>query len=466
VVVLIVAVIITVNVTSPKKYEQSKSYIHFAQDGDSVTVIPVGKTRFTIDGYITSVTRSLDGSAAVIIVNEQSSWGGRTEDNLLYFITDRAQLVSDGVLSAWFSASGNAVVYSKEYDSSSGTAELWHYSGGSQTRISNDYSAYSNCAVSPNGKAVVFSTRNNDREIGYLWNGRLNELGRDIFPIAVSNDARYIYFGRGGAFFVQKGTNNDNRERLGDVNDINYLFANRDLSQVIYNVGPRAFISSKGGERVSLSDAVSSFLTPDGTGAMYHDSSMVIYDISDFADTFYLNRDGNIIRIDSRFETSNVARTSGYVSLANDGRTLTFLRNRSIYRVNGLRQSEDATEIVGGDVVSFAATSDGNSVFYVNDINEVFYQSGTRRPVTVSNHITGTGYGSYQFSLFQGKTLFYISDDELFSSTGDKGQVIRGLDGRVTGVFANAFIVQARVLDRGDQLTYISEDGKTFTQID
>jgi hypothetical protein len=472
--VLIAGIILFINITSSNKYEQAVSYIHFAQNEDRITVVPRGKASFGLDGYIVDISRSLDGATAIITVHEQSFRSG-SEGDLLYLITDSAQLISDGVLSAWISASGNAVIYCKEFDSSNATAELWQYIGGNHTRIINEFNTNGNCVVSPDGRTVAFSARDDrDRETGYYWDGKLTELGRDIMPIAVSDGARYIYYIRDNVFFVQRGANSDNRERLGDASDIGYIYANRDLSQIIYNAGSRSYISSRGDGRESLSGSIVTILAPEGTGVMFQRDSFRIYrspwfyicDISDFGDTFYLDNDYNIIRIDARFETSNITRSVDDASLARDGRTITYLRNSSIYQINGLVQGAEAVELVRGDVQRFEATSDGNAVFYVNDINELFYQRGTRSPVVVSSYISGGGRGFYYMTMFNGQTLFYVSDDELFSSTGERGQIAHRFDGRVTGLGSNGLVIFAEVTDRGEILTYISEDGKAFTQLD
>jgi len=44
----------------------------------------------------------------------------------------------------------------------------------------------------------------------------------------------------------------------------------------------------------------------------------------------------------------------------------------------------EAEEIVKGDVRSFIATSDGNAVFFVNDDDEIQYQKGYGKSVTVT----------------------------------------------------------------------------------
>jgi hypothetical protein len=470
VVVVIVAAIVLFNILSANKYEQVRGYIHISQDDDRVVIIPHRHAMLEIDGYLVNMVNSLDGATAIATIQEQRFGEGNT-GNLLYLITDRAQLIAEGVLSAWLSASGSTIVYSKEFDPSTTTAELWQYTGGNHTRISNDFDIYGNCVVSPNGSDIAFTARDGDRVIGYLWDGRLTELGRDIIPIAISNSARQVYYFRDGVFFVQRGANSDNRERLGDASDVGFIFANRDLSQIVYTRGSRTYISNGGGAGESLSGAMSYFLLPDGTGMMWqrisHYSVPPIYicDMSGFADTFYLDRDSNIIRINNRFETNNIVRTTGNVSLARDGRTITYSRSRSIYQINGLNINAESVELVSGDVVTHVATSNGNAVFYVNDINELYYQRGTGRPVLVSNFISSAHQG-YSLSLFNGQTLFYISDDELFSSTGDRGQLVSGIDGRVIWVFSNTLAVHVEVSDFGDYIGYISEDGKNFTRLD
>jgi hypothetical protein len=379
VVALIVGIIVLVNVFSSSKYELAKGYIHFAPDGDRVIVVPRGSASFEIDGYLVDSSNSLDGATAIALVQE-SRGGGM--GNSLYLVTDKAQLIAEEVLSAFISASGNAVIYSTEMDSSTGTAELWQYLNGNHTRISNDFNPYGGIAVSPNGRTVAFAAYDDrDREVGYIWDGRLTELGRDIIPVAVSNGARQIYFIRDNVFFVQRGTNSDHRERLGDAGDIGQIFLNRDLSQVLYTAGSRTFISSRGGARESLAGEMWYVIAPEGTGIMVernwsvHRSPWVyICDISDFGDTFYYDSGSNIVRINNRFETNNVARSVYNASLARNGRTLTFQRNDRIYQINGLTQNAEATELVSGDVIWFEATANGNAVFFVNDIEELFYQ--------------------------------------------------------------------------------------------
>ena len=461
--VVIVAIIAAANIFTPAKYERSKDAVYIAQGDDSVVVVPNGKTRVEIDGYLIDYASiSLDGTIAAALIGEKH--GDYSSDGyLLYLITDKPQLIDDGVYSFWLAASGNALAYAKEYESYEGTAELWYYSAGKNTRITSDFNSYSAFAISPDGKSIAFVTADGDMQTGYVWDGKINELGKDIRPIAISNGAKYIYYDKNGAFFVQRGMNSDNREKLGDTYDMHTMYANKDLSQIVYSSGSRAFISNKGGSRESLSGNIRNFLLPSGT-AGYYSSNIIMYGISSFGSTFYLNQDDTVVYINSKFETNNVARGTSNAYLASNGKTLTYLRNKSIYSLNGTNANTEAEEIVDKDVMSFVATADGGAVFFVNDMDELYYQKGKSKPVSVSDYFAFRGDG-LGYSLFKGNTLFYISDDELYVSTGGKGKAISGIDGRVRSVRGGYFTVNVTSYEDGDTFYYRSTDGNKFELI-
>jgi hypothetical protein len=461
VVAVLIVAIVAINIFSPDKYEQVKGTVYITQSHDSVIIIPNGRSRVEIEGHLISNMRSLDERIAAALINEEYD-RFNTDGSALYLITDRPQFISNGVYLFWLAASGNAVAYVKERDTAAGTAELWLFSGGKNTRISRDFSLFNsnNFAISPDGKAVAFVTTDGDRHTGVVWNGRLHELGRDITPVAISNKARFIYYFRNDAFFVQKGTSGDNRERLGDASDVSTIHANKDLSQIVFTSNARSFISRKGGSRESLSGNVSYFITPNGT-PMQFNTNILFYGISSFANTFYLNRDDSIVYIDRKFETNNVVRNVNFINLARDGKTLTYLSRMSIYKVNGTNANAEPQTIVERGVTSLIATADGKAVFFVNDIDELFYQRGTGRPVMVSNYFTNSGR-ALNIALFQGDTLFFINDDELFSSSGNRARAISGINGSVQGVSAGQFAVFVTSNDDGDTLHYRSTDGNRF----
>ena len=462
----LLAIIVAVTLLTPAKYDHVKGTIRLDQDGDSICVIANGEISAEIDGRLVSSARNIDGTvAAALVANDDKGYDDNPNNHSLYLITDKPQLISDEASSYCLSASGKAVAYVKAYYSYAGTAELWHYSGGVNTKLTSAFNLDCRYAISPDGKTVAYIDDDGGRQTGYIWDGQTTELGRDIQPLAVSNGAKYIYFIRNDAFFVQRGSNSDSRERLCDSSELTEIYANRDLSQIVYDTGARTFVYTKGGGRQSLARGFRNWILPNGTASQMQRSKNVvvsIYGMSGFADTFYRNADNSIVHVNRKYETNNVARNAS-AQLANDGKTLIFLRNRGIYKVDGTNAKAEATEIVSEayTVTSFVATYDGKAVFFTNDMDELYYQKGKGRPTTVSDYVSLDGRG-INYGLYKGKTLYYVCDEELYASSGGKGSVIRGVGGRVQSASSGLYGVTVTSLEDGDSVFYYSSDGKTF----
>ena len=453
-VVVIVAVIIAVNIFMPGKYMQTKGSVLLEDGDETVIIIPSGKNKIEeIEGDLENGAFSMDGTAAAALIDEYD-----VEGFALYLVSDKPKLIADEVESYWFAASGDVIAYTKEYDSREGTAELWLYSGGQSKLLTSEFSYYNNCAISPDGKTLAFTTYDGERYRGALWDGKATtDLGRDVLPLAVSNGAKYIYYTRNDSFYVQKGTNDENREKLGE--NIRSIRANKDLTQIVFNYDSKGYISRNGGKRESLSGSIYSFILPRGA-ASHYSSGVTIYGISNFADTFYRNADDGIVHINSKYETSRVVSNVDYlVFLADDGKTLTYLKNDRISRVDGKKASAESIQIAR-DVETYVATSDGNAVFFIDEDDEIKYIKGTGNSVTVSNDYSNEG-----FTLFKGTTLFYISESELYSSAGAKGTRVSGIAGDVEYVQADMFSILVVTDDGGDTLVYRSMDGKKFDLI-
>jgi hypothetical protein len=452
--IALVVIIVAVNILTPAKYESGKGSVYIASGDGNVIIIPNGKNKVEIDGTLMSSARSLDGTKAAALIRE-----GGAQTGLLYLITDKPQKITDEVYAFWFSANGNAVAYITEYNFHEGTAELWLHSGGKNTKLSSDFYIFGNCAISPNGKVVAFVAVDGERHTGIVWNGKANELGRNMHPVAISDNAKYIYYARDDVLFVQRGLKGEDRERLGD--NISSIITNKDLSQVVYNSNSRAYISRKGGARETLSGSMGSFILPLGTRSAFAANNVRVLGVSNFSNTFYRNSDSAIIRINGKYETDSVARSIDNVYLANNGKTLTYMRNDKLYRVNGLASQAEPTQIVSGEVMDFVAASKGNAVFFVNEDYEIYYQKGTGKPATVTNDLSSR----HSYSLFKGKTLFYVSDKELFVSTGARGKRVGGFEGDLQSVGADLFSVNVVSSELGDTFYYRSTDGKKFSLI-
>ena len=455
VVVLVALVIVGISVLKPSKYEFRNGSVYISPGDETVVIIPHNKGKVELDGYLRSGIRSLDGTKAVQLISEDDvEW-----DTLLY-ITDKVQTIGDGIQSVWLAPSGNAFAYTREYDETDHTAELWLYSDGKSKKLADDFAfGNNNCTISPDGKTVAYVSCNDDTYTCIVWDGKTStNLGKDVAPVAVADGSKYIYYTKNDFLYVQRGLNSDNKEKLGD--NVYQIYANKDLSQLVYSYGSKSYISRNGGKKEPLSGQIGYFVLPGGT-ATFYDSRVTVLGLSAFAGTFYCNSDNAIVCINAKYETHRVAKNVGEAYLSTDGKTLMYSSRDSIYRVNGIKADAEAVEIVDGDVERFVAVDDGSAVFFITEDDEIFYQRGMSKPTLVTGDFTFDGYGT-GYSLYKGNTLYYVSDEELFVSTGDRGVRVGGFDGEVFYVSAGPFAVAVSTDDDGETLNYRSTDGKKF----
>jgi hypothetical protein len=448
------------------KYRELRGSLYITMFDDQVEIFN-GRSKHVINGSLRESATSMDGRKAALLIYEDSEEGS----TLYLFDGKSVKRISDGVYEFILAASGNGVAYTKNISYEHGTAELHLYSGGNASRLTTQLSAWGrNYCISPNGKTVGYAVRgSNDNIEGFYWDGKVRELGRNKSPMFISDGAKYIYFDRNGVFSVQRGMRDDTSERLEDISNIYSYHFNSDLSQVVLSTRDgRGHISSKGKptERISA-NSVEGFLAPENTQAMYgynNRAYYVIYGISSFSGTFFVNSSSSIVYLDRKFETNTVRTNIDQAYLASNGRTIIYLRSRSLYKISDATKQDAADNAVelgrnSDDVRRFWMLKNGGAVYYENTDNEVIYQKGTGRPERVSDGISSG-------ILFQ-KTggFYYIFDRELYVSSGRRGARARGLEGNVSSMFADKDFIWASSRDGGETLEYISTNGKKFELI-
>ena len=325
-IVLTVAAVSVFNIVfKPEKGEAAKEYpAKYDEYKASIEVFE----NIKFDGKLLNYQSSMDGTKMFALVRERPDEHGGT----LYFIdsesTDNKHKISEGVGESFRpSASGNAVVYTKpDFSTYPVTAaELWLYSDGENIKLGDNfaYGLYKglvvfspSLAISPDGKTVAFVIIDDgehveymDRYMGFIWsNGELHELGRRTFPIAVSDNAEYVYYNTDtNVLYVQAGVDANDVVKLGDGMNTRFyfLYFNKDLSQLVYICDSKVHLSRNGGGGKPLTDGSCEFIFPQKISQMRYGG---IWGVDDFSNTFYRNTDGDIIRINSSYNAEIVAR--------------------------------------------------------------------------------------------------------------------------------------------------------------
>ncbi|MCL2637087.1 MAG: zinc ribbon domain-containing protein [Oscillospiraceae bacterium] len=455
---LIIALIVSLVAFSPSQYNSLKGSIDIAQtESDRFFVVTSKGANIAVEGICVDYEVNIDGTKAAFLVSDEDSINGNT----LYHVSGgRVSKITEDVRSFWLASSGNGIAFTK-FEPGSDAAELYLWTGSSPARkISSDVLLFSRVVISPDGKTVGFTDMDDDGVIGaFFTNGKMTDLGRNFVPVGIADGAKYIYYTREDALFVQRGTNENTRLRLtGEFNGIEGF--NKDMSQIVFSSYTRSFISDRGRDPQALAGHVYRFILPANT-AEFNGQRGTVYGVSSFKNTFYLNGDSSIIRVNNKFETARVQGSVSSAFLADDGKTLTYMRNGRVERLDGTRTNAEPLRLVDGDAWSFVATAKGDAIFFINSDRDIMFQRGTSRAVVVEHDV------SYytQLTLFKGNTLFYVQDLDLYSSSGRGKTRISGLNGDVLGVSVDMFNVFVVLRDGREEMYYHSTNGKSFSEI-
>ncbi len=463
--VIVIVVIIAVagilfSFIKPSKYEQI-AVLYLAQDEDRVLINPDknGKTKMTIEGFYVRHL-SFDSKSAAVVVNTGSP---DDEEYSLYYVADKVTFIADEVSNVIIGESGESIVFTKEDDDY--TSELYIWEDGKTEMITADCRNFS-YSVSPDGKTVAYSVYGEEEEKngGYYYNGKEISLGEDVDTIAISNDAKYVYYAKNGSIYVQKGAERGSRKKLSDESDV--LFFNHNMTDVIFSDGADSYIIHNGDEKKLLSGTFNGLLLPEGT-SLISDFESATYGVTDFAGTFYVDDEDDIYYIDSKYETNKVVSNINKAQLMEDGKTIIYQKGDSIYKVNGTKEDDEDKLLVEEGVRYFIATSDGKAIYFYNSDDELMYQKGNNKPVQIGEDLEGDFDEEITYArwtIYNGNKLFYISDGELFWSTGDKGTDV-DLDGDIKYVNTKGGILSVGISGDASLHYYQSIDGENFLYI-
>ena len=390
-----------------------KDSISFFSDGDAVIVSGNNNPKFTIDGKLYTSKLSLDRTKGVVMTDYSNSGG-----TLWFVTTSKSTKIADDVTYGFaFSDSGNAVAYMTDLDSKNGVAALYLYNTATKkiTKLSDEAVLGSVC-ISPNGKSVGYASdykRDENKMSGYISiDGKIAEkLGDNAFAQAISNGGKYVYYAKlskdssSASLWVKSGRNDT--KLMSEVVDDNFIL-NMDYSQLIFNIDGKAYVSQNGKEREQIcKSGISVFLMPHGTQSVYSNGATV-YGVSSFKNTLAMSGDG-MVYINNKFASAKISgstTSTSYVSVSTDGKTLIYISGSGVLAsINPSKPDADKKEI-GKKVQSFVASSDGKTVYFVNEDKEMYYSKGGGKAVKVSDDV----YSDSLAMSSNGSMVFFLAD--------------------------------------------------------
>ena len=453
VVVLLLIIIIACAASSGNGgYITTKGYTSFYQGDEKLYIV-------NAKGNITEVDVESYKSESFDAYHSNAIFISEDDDTLYYFNGKKAVKVDEEVNYAYISQDGKNVVYTKDTtDDDAENDDIFTYSGGKPKKI---VSGVNINAVSPDGKTVAYSVYDSDKGTtkGYYYDGKERELGKGKVAFAISNGAKYVYVLKENdseyTAYVQKGTKDDSKVKLADISS--YVFFNFDMSEIVYNTDDKAYISVKGKTPVKLSSSTVFPVLPSNIAAQFNVSSSIYQyriGVKSFTEKFF-STGSKVVYLTKKYETNTAASGVDDAYLADDGKTIIYLKDDSIRKVNGTKGNAEAVTLVEEDAKELWITADGKTIFFENVDGELFSQKGTSKAKLITDEKVD------DLDIFKGKTLYYVVDGELYATTSGKGKKIGKLED-ISWIIASDYRVDVKLSDGS---IYTATNGKSFKLI-
>lgn len=198
-----------------------------------------------LNGIISSLEYSMNRSSVAILFDADEDGRGRL---VLYDETGEF-LIGKKVSLYQVSDSGKSVAFLEEYSTAKETGTLVFYSNesGSNVVISENGGRY--FAISSNGKHVAYTEKDASDDINsfhcylFLSSGQRREIGKNVIPIAVSDDGALVYGVRvetddsedsGLSLWVFKDGTESETGRFSGTDGLSSIIFNSDCSQILF----------------------------------------------------------------------------------------------------------------------------------------------------------------------------------------------------------------------------------------
>ena len=460
-----------------------------------------------------SVTYNADRTCATIQCGEK----------ILYYYdgseTHKIELYSEIFSDVRLSFDGSAVVYSVlsavpyEHGSVvdylySGRTDIYRFKAGDEKSELIAKEAYF-CCVSPDGNTVAYR----DWSSNYCcYDGAVHEFEKGIEIYAVANGGEYIYCSRDCLPPPPEKTEDDPDIIYGDVIFSEFVVFkgydckeefllesksgyypsafcfNADMSEAIFPGDDGQYIWSGGDETVKITDRRVDYVPAlPRDGVCYSDELRKIYGVKTFAGKFFIT-DSEVsadsmlsgvlsssiydlsssdtaysaIYLDKDLESTEVAELFDSPMLTDDGKTLFYMIGGSVYKACADDEEIVPQTVAEGGYKTYAAASDGKTLFLVTSNNDLYVKMGDEDEKFVVDGIDEMDITSA--SLYQGRYLYIYRGNLLYRTGGGYPRRIGSMRSDITGVeyFGDTLYVYTTVRDKYSSAVYVSSGGNSF----
>ena len=321
-------------------------------------------------------------------------------------------------------------------------------------------------SLSPTGASMAYTVTADDGESfeGFVYNGETpSSLGRNVLPIASSDDCQRIYyikFDKMEEVWIQKlfARNGENEIKLDEFVDGNKLsvYLNTDYSQIVYSITGKSgayFFCGADGEKSKLSGGYTP-IYPYGQRETAS-GKVILTPYETFSKTVFRNAAGAAQQIDGKYLTVDLGASGTMFRVSPDGKTVYYLdENESL---NSCVMRKIVKKEIAQHVMTFELSPDGEYLYYVDSDNKLHCVKGSKdTPVaddvytskTVGLAVTESGhvyflqdyaYGSGTLCYLKGDGAIHVCSDinNVHDLAADTGEYIyfRSDFGQITGTY-------------------------------
>lgn len=401
-----------------------------------------------LDGYIYKSLYSMDGSILSFIA-------GDSGDELYFATKSEVKKIAADVNDYEMAASGNAVAYISD-----DSLYLYNIKTAKNEKISNEADYF---VISPDGKCIAYTDE--DEKCHIYSSGKSSDVdGKEIYPVAISDNAKYFYYVKNDNLYVYTGN-----EDIKISNDIggDYVIANNDCTEIIFYSGSNIYISEKGGDKQKLVSGSSygfSVLLPESSRTVAV-GACVYYPFDTF-DKKVIQAD-SLRYIENKKEWSAEKITSSYYDaiLSEDGKKLAYIKNDKIYLVNNLQKSLDGEEIAD-EAVSIYGNGSLSDIYFISEDDEFKYINNKDKSTKIGDDVVSalvSPSGDVFFTVEDtySTSILYSCSDKSTKKKVDGGGSVRNLFSRNSDIFfieSDDDTFNYYILEKGDKFTCVVKD--------
>ncbi len=322
---------------------------------------------FYCDGYVKAYTVDLAGDA-IMAYNEKNG-------SLYHFGVSGVKAISSDVANFVMSDDGRRFAWT----STAGKIQIFN---GSSVKDVTEAGDLYNFAMSPKGKYLLYVANSGGKDAMMLYNAtdrKSVKLREEMYPLALDDDAKFIYcVSADGVLMCLDSTGRTVNSYSAFTGKNVYL--NTSHRQIVFgDEGGATYAVVDGGEahRVGSSEAV--IVLPEFGAYTYNVTTVnavkvYTFGVKNVFGCVYFDGGSRLCYVDDKFNISTVADGVESVSMSDNGRTVYYVANRTLYKAKGRLEGSAQLDIGVSRAIS---TPDGSKVYYLTVDNGLRFYGGS-----------------------------------------------------------------------------------------